>query len=119
MRSFSKLPRPSGATSWLLSLASLACGAVAAVLLVPHSTLPDSEQAPPLELSYLGRPLTFDDDSLEEALDRSRRFTERTFTLELPDGDRRTVALSALGASIDTTRLTRLVRDARDPHSVL
>ena len=81
--------------------------------------LPSGEETPPPRVDYLGTELALKGAALEEALDRTRRFAERSLTLHLPNGSTEVLALSTLGATIDTTRLTRLVRDARDPTSAM
>jgi len=94
-------------------------GAVLALLLVPKATLPGDDPVPLPDVAYLGTKLELSPGALDEALTRTRRFSERSFTLILPDGKSEVLALPGLGATIDTTRLTRLLRDARDAQSPL
>lgn len=103
----------------LIAAGGLLGGVVLAFFVVPHAELPSGEETPPPHVDYLGSELPLQGSALEEALERTRRFSERSFTLDLPDGRKELLPLSALGASIDTTRLTRLVRDARDPTSAM
>ncbi len=108
--------RPAAVASvGLCALAGTAIG----VLLVPRAPEPALVEAPPPQVRFLGSELPLGDGAVERAVERVRRFAARGFTLRLPDGAFRTYPLGALGARIDTARLTQLVRDAEDSTSPL
>lgn len=98
----------------LCSLAGTALG----VLLVPRTETPGPNEPPP-RVEFLGAELPLGEGAVERALDKVRRYAHLDFTLKLPDNGFRTFPLGALGAQIDTARLTQLVRDADDATSPL
>jgi len=101
-----------------VAVATLA-GLVIGFLLVPRAESPDDPNAPPPQVSLLGKPLTLDDDAVNHALDRVRQHVAGSFHVELPDGTERRQSFGRVGAQIDKVRLAQLVRDARDATSAL
>jgi vancomycin resistance protein YoaR len=110
----SKLARGAGAVA-LAVLGGLAVG----VLLVPRTGALEDSNAPPPEVTLLGKPLVLDDGAVERALERVRRHVSESFHLELPDGGQRRQSFGRLGVQIDKMRLSELVRDAREANSPL
>jgi vancomycin resistance protein YoaR len=112
------LASPNGRSVALVAIAVLS-GAAIGVVLVPRAPTPRAEDSTPPAVSFLGSPLTLDDEAPKLALARARRFIGSDFTLVLPDGSPRKVKLARVGARLDRVRLDRLVRAARDPNGVL
>lgn len=104
---------------FLVAVLSILAGTTLSLLLLPRAPLPPSQEEPAPPVEYLGAPLPLQEGALEEALRRTRALSERSFTLVLPEGPSEVLPLSSLGATLDTARLTRLIRDARDPTSAL
>jgi vancomycin resistance protein YoaR len=63
--------------------------------------------------------LALDDQAMTVAMERVRRYASAQLHLKLPDGKVRELSLGRLGAQIDKLHLTSLVREARDPHSLM
>ena len=124
-----QLFRRSGSTNRVVSrplaaLAILLCGLAGSalgVLLVPRAPAPApaSRAEPPPRVRFLAEDLKLGDGAVERAVEKLRRHARLSFTLKLPDEKFRTYSLGALGATVDTARLTQLVRDADDPTSPL
>jgi len=72
-----------------------------------------------IQVRLLDQPLQLNDKTLDIAMERVRRFASAQLHLKLPDGKTRELSLGRLGAQIDKQRLTALVREARDPGSLL
>ncbi len=107
-------PRASLAAVVLCVIAGSALG----LLVMPRAPKPaSSDKAGPPRLTYLGKPLSPKRGAIDEALERTRTFASRSFSLGLGGENYRALSLSELGAEIDTVRLTQLIRDARDPGS--
>ena len=98
---------------------AVAAGVGIGLTLVPRAPAPGSQTEPPPEVQLLGQSLALSDDAPEQALQRVRRYVAGEFALEMPDGKKRPLRFSRLGAQIDKVRLSQLVRDARDPTSPL
>jgi vancomycin resistance protein YoaR len=88
-------------------------------VLVPRVPSPDDPKAAPPQVSLLGQRLVVDDTMTERAAELLRRHVADSFHIELPDGGNRRVSYGRLGVQIDKLRLSRLVRDVRDPTSPL
>lgn len=115
---FDRFSTPLGKSGAIIAVAVLA-GLVIGWLLVPRAPeVPDRPPAPP-EVRLLGSPLSLSGRPVEAALERVRRFAADRFDLRLPDGSTQALYLGKLGAELDTARLSRLVRDARDHTSPL
>jgi vancomycin resistance protein YoaR len=109
---------PLGRTGVAIAIA-VASGLGVGFVLVPRLPAPGSAPPPPLPVTLLGRPLALDARAGATALERVRSFVSRRFALEVSDKERRELYLGQLGAEIDKVRLASLVRDARDPTSLL
>lgn len=109
---------PLGRTGMALAIV-VAAGLGVGFTLVPRLPEPGSAPPPPLPVTLLGRPLALDTRAGTAALERVRSFVSRRFALEVGDKERRELYLGQLGAEIDKVRLASLVRDARDPTSLL
>lgn len=107
-----------GRGAWAILIATVA-GAAIAFLLVPTFPSADEGEAHGPQVRLLDQPLALDDRAVSVAMERVRRFASAQFHLKLPDGKTRELALGRLGAQIDKQRLTILVREARDPNSLL
>ncbi len=104
--------------SFMVGIAAMA-GVLIGLVLVPRSPTPGDTPPPAPEVRLLGAPLALNADAVPTALERVRRYASSRFDLRLPDGTTRPLFLSKLGAEIDSVRLARLVRDARDHTSPL
>jgi len=113
---FARLSPGRGASALVIAVAF---GLGVGFVLVPRLPEPGSAPPPPLPVALLGRPLVLDARAGATALERVRSFVARRFVLDLGGGERREVYLGQLGAEIDKVRLADLVRDARDPTSLL
>jgi vancomycin resistance protein YoaR len=103
-----------------LALAIATCAGLAiGYLLVPRAEAVDDPSARPPVVHLLGKPLVLDDDAPRRAVDAVRAHVSGWFYLQLPDGHQERLGFGRLGVKIDKIRLTRLVRDARDPTSPL
>jgi vancomycin resistance protein YoaR len=109
---------PLGRTGVAIAIA-VASGLGVGFVLVPRLPEPGSAPPPPLPVTLLGRPLALDTRAGATALERVRTFVARRFALEVSEKERRELYLGQLGAEIDKVRLASLVRDARDPTSLL
>jgi vancomycin resistance protein YoaR len=109
---------PLGRTGIAIAIA-VASGLGVGFVLVPRLPAPGSAPPPPLPVTLLGRPLPLDTRAGATALERVRSFVSRRFALEVSEKERRELYLGQLGAEIDKVRLASLVRDARDPTSLL
>lgn len=107
-----------GRGAWAIGIAGLAGGLIA-FLLVPVLPSPKDKDRPTVEVRLLGQPLPLDDRGMQLAVDRVRRYAATNIQLQLPDGKSRELSLGRLGAQIDKLYLTELVRDARDPLSLM
>lgn len=107
-----------GRGAWALGIAA-AAGGLIAYLLVP--TFPGVGEASTraIQVRLLGQPLALDDQTLSVAVARVRRYASAELHLKLPDGKIRELPLGKLGAQIDKAYLTALIREARDPNSLL
>lgn len=92
-------------------------GSIIGVLLVPRAPSPSDAPSITPEVEFLGRPLKLDEKAGDAALERTRSFVQRPFTLKLPEGRIKSFSLGRLGANIDKVRVAELVRDARDATS--
>jgi vancomycin resistance protein YoaR len=107
-----------GRGAWAIAIAGLAGGLIAYVL-VPVLPSTRDKNAKTVEVRMLGQPLPLDDRGMRLAMDRVRRYAATNILLQLPDGKSKDLSLGRLGAQIDKLHLTALVRDARDPMSLL
>lgn len=107
-----------GRGAWAIGIAGLAGGLIA-FLLVPVLPSPKDKNETALEVRLLGQPLPLDDRGMQLAMDRVRRYAATNIQLLLPDGKSKELSLGRLGAQIDKLYLTELVRDARDPLSLM
>ncbi|MGC4063394.1 MAG: VanW family protein [Polyangiaceae bacterium] len=107
-----------GRGAWAIGIATLA-GALIAVLLVPTLPNPGSKPNEAVQVRLLGQPLPLDDQTLRVAMDRMRRYATAQLHLKLAEGKIRELSLGRLGVQIDKLRLTALIREARDPNSLL
>jgi vancomycin resistance protein YoaR len=107
-----------GRGAWAIGIAAVAGGLIA-FLLVPTFPSPGDREARDVKVRFLGQPLALDDQTMNVALDRVRRYAAAELHLKLSDGKVRELSLGRLGAQIDKLRLTALVREARDPNSLL
>jgi vancomycin resistance protein YoaR len=107
-----------GRGAWAVGIAALA-GGVIAYLLVPVLPSPKDRDGPALEVRMLGQSLPLDDRAVRLAMDRVRRYAATSIQIELPDGKTKELSLGRLGAQIDKLHLTAVVRDARDPTSLM
>ena len=98
---------------------AIAAGLGIGFVLVPKTPTPDDPSAAPPEVALLGRPLTLDDQAAGRALDAVRRHVTGALTLVFSEDEQRKVTFGELGVEIDKVRLSRLVRDTRDPTSPL
>lgn len=110
-----RVSRPAAAVAVLLCAVA---GSALGVLLVPRAAAPGRPEPPPT-VHLLGSSLELGEGAVDRALEKVRRLARRDFTLKLPDNGFRTYSLGALGAQVDTARLTQLVRDAQDATSPL
>jgi vancomycin resistance protein YoaR len=109
-------PRLSLGRTLTVLLLSAAIGSALGLLVLPRAATDPSGEGLP-EVRYLGAPLSLDRGAIDVALNRTRTFAKQSVSVELPDGKFHSIALSRLGAEIDTVRLTNQVLDARDPSS--
>lgn len=107
-----------GRGAWAIAIASLAGGLIAYVL-VPVLPSPEDNDAKTVDVRLLGQPLPLDDRGIRLAVERVRRYAATNIQLQLPDGKSKELSLGRLGAQIDKLYLTSLVRDARDPKSLM
>lgn len=107
-----------GRGAWAIGIAA-ATGALVAYLLVPVLPSPNDEPKQAVEVRMLGQALPLDDRAMQVAANRVRRFVASNIHLQLPNGKIKEMPLGRLGAQIDKLHLTSLVREARDPHSLL
>lgn len=124
-----QLFRRSGSTDRVVSrplaaLAILLCGLAGTalgVVLVPRAPAPApaARAEPPPRVRFLAEDLKLGEGAVERALEKLRRHARLSFTLKLPNEKFRTYPLGNLGATMDTARLTQLVRDASDVTSPL
>jgi vancomycin resistance protein YoaR len=94
-------------------------GAAIGVALVPRAPSPPDPNEPPPALFLAGQRLELVDGAIERALGILRRYVAGSLVLSIDGEHKRTFRLSALGAAIDKARISKLVRDARDPASPL
>jgi vancomycin resistance protein YoaR len=107
-----------GRGAWAIGIAGLAGGLIAYVL-VPVLPTTRDKNAARIEVRMFGQPLPLDDRGMRLAMERVRRYAATNIQLELPDGKSKEISLGRLGAQIDKLHLTALVRDARDPMSLM
>jgi vancomycin resistance protein YoaR len=103
----------------LALLVATAAGLAIGFFIVPRAEPVDDPNAKPPEVRLLGRPLVLDDDAHRRALETVRAHVSNWFFFQLPEGKKERTTFGRLGVKIDKVRLTRLVRDARDPTSPL
>jgi vancomycin resistance protein YoaR len=106
------------ATIWAVAIA-IAAGFAIALLWLPRLPHPDDRAAPAPTVMLLGQPLPLGDTTNQVALAKVRRFAATPFSLVLPEQRVVELSLGRLGAQIDKVRLSALVRDAKDPTSLL
>jgi vancomycin resistance protein YoaR len=97
------------------SLAVLAASAAVVVWLFWPPPPPPPPAPPKLEVA--GQPVVMEGDTVANALDLVRRYARGSVQLVLPDGSKRELKPSLLGAEIDRVRLAQFVRAALDPKS--
>jgi vancomycin resistance protein YoaR len=107
-----------GRGAWAIGIATVA-GALIAFLLVPTFPSPGEGEKEPVKVRLLGQGLPLDDQTMSVALERVRRYASAQLHLRLDDGKVRELSLGKLGAQIDKLYLTNLVREAKDPNSLL
>src|SRR5512145_37209 len=107
-----------GRGAWAIGIAAVA-GGVIAYLLVPILPSQREKNVKAPDVRMLGQPLPLDDRGIRMAMDRVRRYAATNIQLKMPDGKTRELSLGRLGAQIDKLHLTELVRDARDPTSLM
>jgi vancomycin resistance protein YoaR len=107
-----------GRGAWAIGIAAVAGGLIA-YLLVPVLPSPNDPKDTAVEVRMLGQPMPLDDRGMRIAMERVRRYAATNIQLQLPDGKSKELALARLGAQIDKLHLTTLVRDARDPMSLM
>ncbi|HEY5959845.1 MAG TPA: VanW family protein [Polyangiaceae bacterium] len=107
-----------GRGAWAIGIAAVA-GAVIAYLLVPVLPSPGDPKDAAIEVRMLGQPMPLDDRGMRIAMERVRRYAATNIQLQMPDGKSKELSLARLGVQIDKLHLTALVRDARDPMSLL
>src|SRR5512145_2305717 len=107
-----------GRGAWAIAIAGLAGGCIAYIL-VPVLPTPDNRGESKIEVRLLGQPLPLDDQGMHAAAERVRRYAATNIHLAIPDGKTTELSLGRLGAQIDKLHLTSLVRDSRDPTSLL
>lgn len=94
-----------------------AAGAAIGVALVPRApSPPDPHQRPPA-FFLAGQKLELVDGAIEHALGILRRYVAGSLVLAVDGEKNRTFRLGELGAAIDKARVSKLVREARDPAS--
>ncbi len=95
-------------------------GIGATLLLIPRGPTPPDPKAPPPEIVVASERLRVTEDRLtERVLDVVRRYAAAPVQLKLPDGSKRELTRSALGAEIDKAYLAELVTQAKDPRSAM
>lgn len=107
-----------GRGAWAVGIAGLA-GSLIAYVLVPVLPSSRDQERATTEVRLLGQPLPLDDRGMRLAVERVRRYAATNIQLQLPDGKTKELSLGRLGAQIDKLYLTALVRDARDPMSLM
>jgi len=107
-----------GRGAWAIGIAGLAGGLIAFVLVPVLPSQQDRSDAT-TEVRLLGQPLPLDDRGMQLALERVRRYAATNIQIQLPGGKSKELPLGRLGAQIDKLYLTELVRDARDPLSLM
>ncbi len=98
---------------------AVGCGLGIGFLLVPRAAGPGDPTEPAPVVQLLGAPLPLDEQTIEEASARVRRYLASKVSLELGEGKRAELPLGKLGAQLDRARLAQLIRDTRDPTSPL
>jgi vancomycin resistance protein YoaR len=116
----SRSPTFSGhrAIIWSVAIAIVA-GFAMALLWLPRFPHPDDRAAPPPTVTLLGQPLPLNETTNQVALGKVRRFAAAPFSLVLPEQRVAELSLGRLGAQINKVRLSALLRDAKDPTSLL
>lgn len=107
-----------GRGAWAIGIAAVSGGLIA-YLLVPVLPSPNDQPHNAVEVRMLGQTLPLDDRGMQVAANRVRRYVASALHLQLPNGKSKELSLGKLGVQIDKLHLTSLVREARDPNSLL
>jgi vancomycin resistance protein YoaR len=102
-------PRPEGHRPYVWIAVATVIGVLLGLALVPSAPAVPSSGRLPLHL--LGRELPIGSEALELATHWIQQRLGGSLSLELPDGERRTVSYDALGVRLDAARLRALLRD--------